>query len=182
MDTSENLKKLEAINYGSNFIEIAWLKFSREKLVPDVKFNDKPNIYGLFESNEKWIYKTITIYNGNPEYFLTIDQYIQQTEKQWKIGIEGDHMRKALQALPWEFSDSYRYAWANILWNILDLSMSGDVTYDGMLLNKDTFGSLSPVSRVHKKFARVYHFKEDKGGLIYDHEGNFARPCLFLLK
>jgi hypothetical protein len=80
MNTEENFKKLEAINYGSNYIEIGGVKFSREKFVPEVKFNDKPNSYNVFESNEKGIYKTI--YNGNPEYFLTTDQYIQQAEKQ----------------------------------------------------------------------------------------------------
>ena len=180
MDTSENLEKLETINYGSNYIEIAWLKFSREKFVPEVKFNDTPNASGVFESNEKGIYKTI--YNGNPEYFLTIDQYIQQAKKQWKTAIEDDHMRKALEALPWEFSDNNRYNWGNILWNILDLSMSGCVHSDGELWNEDKCGYLSSASPVHELCTRAFKFNEDGGGLYDDYDRSHARPCLSLLK
>ena len=180
MDSSENLKKLEAINYGSNYIEIAWLKFSREKFVPEVKFNDTPNASGVFESNEKWIYKTI--YNGNPEYFLTTDQYIQQAKKQWKTAIEADHMRKALEALPWEFSDNNRYDWGNILWNILDLSMSGYVNSDGKLWNEDRAGYLSSASPVTKDLPRAFKFDEDEGLLNNSYSRHNARPCLSLIK
>ena len=180
MDTSENLKKLEAINYGSNYIEIAWLKFSREKFVPEVKFNDKPNSYNVFESNEKGIYKTI--YNGNPEYFLTTDQYIQQAKKQWKTAIEDSHMRQALQALPGEFSNNNRYNWANILWNILDLSMSGYVFSAGKLWDKDKYGYLSSASPVGKSNTRAFRFDEGKGRLNTNYTSYFARPCLSLIK
>ena len=51
MDMQRNLKKLDAINYGSNYIEIGGVKFSREKLVPQVEFNKKPNTYHVFESD-----------------------------------------------------------------------------------------------------------------------------------
>ena len=148
--------------------------------MPEVKFNDTPNASGVFESNEKGIYKTI--YNGNPEYFLTIDQYIQQAKKQWKTAIEDDHMRKALEALPWEFSDNNRYNWGNILWNILDLSMSGCVHSDGELWNEDKCGYLSSASPVHELCTRAFKFNEDGGGLYDDYDRSHARPCLSLLK
>lgn len=113
MDTSENLKKLEAINYGANFIEIGGVKFSRENLIPQVEFNQEVNQYDVFESNKKGIFKTK--YNGKDEYYLTTDVYIQEAKKQGKKAIKDDHIRKALQALPGEFLNNNWYTGGNIL-------------------------------------------------------------------
>jgi len=179
-DTSENIKKLEAVKYGSNYREIAGLKFSREKVVPQVKFNDKPNKHGVFECKEKGIYKTI--YNGKDEYHLTTDQYIDQTKKQWMTAIEDSHLRQALRALPWDFKDNDWYVWGNILWNILDLSMSGYVSSGGGLWDKDGCGSLSSASPVAKDSTRAFVFNEDRGGLDLYYGRNGARPCLSLIK
>ena len=179
-DTSENIKKLEAVKYGSNYREIAGLKFSREKVVPQVKFNDKPNKHGVFECKEKGIYKTI--YNGKDEYHLTTDQYIDQTKKQWMTAIEDSHLRQALRALPWDFKDNEWYVWSNILWNILDLSMSGSVHSDGTLWYGDGYGYLSSASPVDENSTRAFEFDKD-GGLLDDHYYCYdARPCLSLIK
>jgi len=183
MATSENLNKLEAIKYGLDYREIAWLKFSREKLIPQVKFNDEVNNYGVFESEEKNIYKTM--YNGNSEYYLSADQYRDQAKKQWKIAIEDTHIRKALKALPWEFSENNRYIWANILWNILNLSMSGYVLSDCRLWDRDDYGCLSsaPAGKVS---TRAFRFHGSGGALYNDSDFHYgrdlARPCLFLIK
>lgn len=180
MDTQENLKKLDAINYGSNYIEIGGVKFSREKLVPQVEFNKKPNKYDVFESNNKWVFQTM--YNGKEEYHLTTDAYIEESKKQWKKAITDDHIRKGLQALPGEYSDNNRYEWANILWNILNLSMSGYVDSDGGLWIKDIYGYLCSASPVSTNSTRAFKFNEDRGRLCTDYDRDDARPCLFVVE
>lgn len=104
-DTPENLKKLEAIKYGVNFIEIGGVRFSREKLIPQVKFKSEPNRSNVFGSDKKGIFKTN--YNGKDEYYLTTDAYIQESKKQGKKAIKDDHMRKALESLPGKFQDDW---------------------------------------------------------------------------
>ena len=197
MDTEKNLKKLDAINYGSNYIEIGGVKFSREKLVPHVKFNEEKNKYGAFESDKKWLYKSI--YNGKEEYYLTADAYIAEAKEQWKKAITNDHIRKVLQALPgkdshdnlyqWEkvFSnivrtmfdpDDSKYQWKNILWNILNLSTSGYLNYIGASWHKGDYGYLGTSSNMGG-----FVFGTAKGELLWD---NFYRdhayPCLFVVE
>ena len=180
MDTSENLKKLDAIKYGANFIEIGGVKFSREKLVPQVEFKSKVNQYDVFESNKKWICKTN--YNGKDEYYLSTDAYIKEAKKQGKKAIKDDHIRNALQELPGEFKDNNWYQWANILWNILNLSMSGCVLSDGGWWDESGYGFLSSASPVITSSTRAFEFSEDRGGLSSDYNRDDARPCLFVVE
>lgn len=180
MDIQKNLKKLDAINYGSNYIEIGGVKFSREKLVPQVKFNKKPNKYDVFESDKKWVFKAM--YNGKEEYHLTIDAYIDESKKQWKKAINNDHIRQALQALPGEYADNKRYEWANILWNILNLSISGYVESDGQLWDGGRYGYLCSVSPVDTDGTRAFGFDKGRGRLGDSYIGGDARPCLFVVE
>lgn len=130
MDTEENLQKLDAIKYGSDYREIAWLKFSRKTLVPKrTKFNAFPNENNIFDSNTKGIYKVMC--NGNPKYFFTPEAYAKETMRQLKKSINADHIRKALEALPWDFKYGEYYTWGNILWTILDLPTDWYVNWDG---------------------------------------------------
>ena len=180
IDTPENLKKLEAINYGLNYIEIGGVKFSREKLVPQSQFNQNPNQYGVFESDKKWVFKTM--YNGKDEYYLTSDAYIDESKKQWRKAITDDHIRKALQALPGEFSQNNRYQWANILWNMLNLSMSGYIS-DGQLCSEQSYGYIYSLSHVKPGDARLFEFDERRGRLMNMEAYGFkAHPCLFVVE
>jgi hypothetical protein len=87
-----------------------------------------------------------------------------------------------LQALPGEFSNTKWYAWANILWNILDLSMSGYVTSDGRLWSKDAYGYLSSASPVDSNRTRAFGFDGDEGDLLNGYDRDDVRPCLSLVK
>ncbi len=179
MDTPENFKKLEAIKYWTNFIEIGGVRFSREKLIPQAQFKSEPNQYDVFESDKEGIFKTN--YNGKDEYYFTTDAYIQEAQKQGKTVIEYYHIRSALQELPGEFINKDRYRWANILWNILNMSQSGFVYSDGHWWNEDMFGYLSSAYPFTKSQARAFTFGKDEGRLNDDGR-NHARPCLFVVK
>ena len=179
MDTQENRKKLYAVNYGPNYREIGGVKFSREKFVPKVRFNDTPNIHGVFECEKKGIYKTV--YNDQDEYYLTTDQYIDQATKQWITAIKDSHLRQALKALPGEFSDKNWYIWGNLLWNILDLSMPGVVCRGGFLCHKDKNTYLTSASRFNENNVRQFGSDECLGGVSLSGV-NDARLCLYIVK
>ncbi len=187
MDTPENFKKLEAINYGNNFIEIGWVRFSREKLIPQGKFKSK--IYQdhyrrpILKSNKKGIFKAK--YNNQDEYYFSLDAYIEETKNQGKKSIEDNHIRKALEALPGDFVNGDWYYWANILANILNISQSGCVQIDrnnyyGKLL--DGFGCLGCASKVGTDSMRSFQFL-DNGGVLYNKcETDIASPCSFIIE
>ncbi len=183
MDSEENLKKLDAINYGPDYIEIWGVKFSREKLVPQVKFNEEANEYNIFESNAEWVFKSI--YNGKEEYYLTIYAYLEEVEIQGKEEITDDHMKIALQALPGDYDESRLYKWANILWNILNLSISGKVDDSGRLYNSDKYWYLTiTTSRPPKIYFRwAFAFNESGGSSYGGYDAKyFARPCLYIVE
>ena len=198
----ENIKKLDSINYGINYIEIWWFKFSREKFVPVIEFNDEPNQNGIYETkgtSEKkgntiyqyggiqGIYKTI--YKGKSEYYLTNDNYIQQAEKQWKKAIKNGHIRKALEALPWAYGHKNYYIWWNILWYILNLSMSGRIPeskspmYGRERKWKNVSGYLCSPGPTHNDNEKyMYRFDENWGILNQEFFKDEAYPCLYLVE
>lgn len=191
--TSGNLEKLNAINYGTNFIEIGGVKFSREKLIPKEKFKPVANQYGVFESKKEWIFKSKkehifkTNYNGKDEYYLSTDAYIKEAKKQGKKVIKDEDIRKALACLPTEFEFKSDYKWcgsAYILWNILNLSMSGYVTTDGKWWEKDNHGYLSSASPspVYEYDVRALSFNNYKGGLDNNHNRFTTNPCLYIVE
>jgi hypothetical protein len=148
MDTSANLKKLEAINYWSNFIEIGWVKRARENLKAE------PNNKNIFKHDD--------------EIYFTFDALKEQNNLLANKGMEipwWDNFVDALSALPWNFSENNNesYAGANILWNILDLSMSGWCYSDGRLFDKGKYGFVWSSSEYNSDFARNFRFDEDGG-------------------
>lgn len=197
MDTSENLKKLESIRYGSDYREIGWIRFSREKFVPNVKFNDKPNEYGVFKSEKEGIYKAL--YNWKPEYYLTADAYGEQAKQQWKKTVKDTHIRQALMALPCEFmEDDIWYVWWNILWNILNLSRSGRIPSLSewpSLLDENTccyLGSDYKMRHSHVRgkmqgglytyaFMEIDHSDLSLVGNLTKQSPTNARPCLYIV-
>jgi len=163
MDTSENLKKLETINYGSNYIEIWWVKRARENLKA--------------EPNKKNIFK-----HGNECYFKfdTLNKQNELLAKQWMEIPWKDIFAKALEALPWNFSEENWYVWGNILWNILDLSMSGCCSSDGALIIEGRYGYVRSSSERGSNPAWNFGFDEG-GGVLGRHDRDIAfavRPVL----
>ncbi len=179
MDTSENLKKLDDIKYGITFIEIGGIKFSREKLIPLKWFSIYPDKFGVFSDIQRGSFKTE--YNGQQdEYYFTTDAYIEESKKQGNKTIKDEHIRQALQALPGDFNNGIingkRYHWANILANILNISISGFIyPAAGKALNK--FWYLGTASLVFNDCARVFRFDKD-GGEMTISKDNFAYPRL----
>ena len=182
MDTPENFEKLNKIVYTNEARIIAWIPFSREKFVPEVRFNDEPNKYGVFESKEEGIYRAE--YNDLLEYYLTPSAYTAQAEMQWKKVIRAGHIRSALKALPGNFSHGDSYIWWNIIWNILDLSMSDAVNWNGRLCFPGEDGTLcygKPLLPVNMNEKRFLKFDNKVGGLRNDYSIDEASPCLFIV-
>jgi hypothetical protein len=72
---------LNNIEYGPDYIEIWGVKFSREKLIPQVKFNENMNENRVFKSDKNWVFKVIYTDNGNEEYYFTEDAYADEVNK-----------------------------------------------------------------------------------------------------
>jgi hypothetical protein len=163
MDTSENLKKLEAINYGLNYIEIGWVKRARENLKAE------PNNKNIFKHGDEIYFKFDALKEQNN---LLANKGM---EIPWK-----DNFVKALEALPGDYSQSNWYAWANILWTILDLSMSGWCSSVGGLFDRGRYGYVWSSSESSSSDARFFSFSEDKGRLLrsYRLSALAVRPVL----
>ena len=176
IDIPENRKKLYAINYTKDYIEIGWIKFSREKFVPQVTYTTE-NEYGVMESSVKGIYK----YNdkGQEEVYLTVGQYNTHANKQWRIAITDIHIQQALQALPGDSRSTDFYNWGNTLGDILWLSMSGYVTVAGELKSLSNCGYLNCVPPINQ--IRAFGFYDTQGG-FRNNADNLAFPCLYLLE
>ncbi len=180
-DTWKNLRKLNEVEYGIDFIKVWPTKFSREKLIPQVTFKQTPNQYDVFESNIEWVFKTL--YNEKEEYYLTSDSYIDEVRKQGRKPIVDDTIEGALQSLPGEFSSNKWYHWANILWDILNLSMSGYINSDGILLNKYKYWYLNTASPLtYGNSTWRFKFNNDRGGLHGEFVRYYAHPCLFIIE
>ena len=143
--TSENLKKLEAINYGSNYIEIGWVKRARENL------KAKTNNRNIFKHGDEVYFKFDTLKEQNK---LLAKQGM---EIPWK-----DSFVSVLKVLPWGYSEDNRSVGANILWIILDLPMSGWYNADGELVYEWKFGYVWSSSEKFKDIA-AYAFTFDRG-------------------
>jgi hypothetical protein len=109
MKTASNIRKLETIIYGENYIEIWWIKFSRQKLI---SWEKPQNTYNPVE-----------IKNGAFRHhnycFFTAKAYKEEIIAQWKTPIEYHHIKQALKTLPWKYKENDRYAWWNILLDLL---------------------------------------------------------------
>ena len=155
MDTSENIKKLEAINYRFDYIEIGWVKRTRENLKAE------PNKKDIFKHGDEVYFK-----------FDTLKEQNKLLAKQWMEIPWKENFVKTLKALPGEYSESNRYAWANIMWNILGLSMSGWCDSDGELSNKGEYGYVWSSSERNSNCAWSFRFNEDEGILNWGNSYN----------
>lgn len=156
MDTEENFKKLEAINYGSNYIEIGGVKRARENLKAE------PNNKNIFKHDDEIYFKFDALKEQNK---LLANKGM---EVPWK-----DDFIKSLKALPWDYSEGNWYTGANILWNILDLSLSGCCNSDGVPILQGGFGFVGSFSEFGRLRAWNFKFQEDRGKL-YSNSRAFA--------
>ncbi len=136
MDTSENLKKLDAIVYTAEFIEVGGVKRARKDITA------KPNGKNIFQHN-------------NVTYFKRSESMIKEQNdllaKQWmEIPLDSAY-EKSMRALPGEYSKTNRHEWWNILSLIADMSMDGYCSSDGTLNDKGEYGyrwSASPIKKI----------------------------------
>jgi len=155
MLTEENIKKLEAINYASNYIEIWWIKRARE----DLKAQPK---------------KKVIFQHGDTTYFKRSEDMLKEQNEilaeQWMEIPLDNYFESSLQALPWEYKErGTRYTWWNILSFITNMSMSGFCDSDGTLDSNGGYGFRWSASSRDDFNARYFKFSEDKGIL---HRGN----------
>ena len=164
MYTSKNLKKLEAINYGSNYIEIGWVKRARENLKAE------PNNKNIFKCGDEIYFKFDALEEQNK---LLANQGMEIPRK--------DDFIKSLEALPWKFSEDIWYAGGNILWNILDLSISGSFIDDHKFYGEGEYGYVWSFSEYDSEFARNFTFSKDRSTLTWENK-NCALPVRPVLK
>lgn len=167
------------IEYGPDYIEIWGVKFSREKLIPQVKFNENMNENRVFKSDKNWVFKVIYTDNGNEEYYFTEDAYADEVNKQWKIYLTDRDLESALSSLnineyKWEPHD-----YGPMLWYILNLNPSGKVYADGDGYWDASYSYLGCVS-----YPNSTYLCNDWYGYIdcNDAKGEVAYPCLFVVK
>ncbi len=156
IDTGENMKKLNAIIYHANAIEIWWVKRARENLT-------------AAENKNKWIYNHEV--NGKERTYFKRKAWMEEVEKQWMKLPTDTQMETSLKALPWGYERKNNWKeWWNIMWTILwlwDLPGScdgyGDIDYEGK------YGYLWSSSEHDEDSACHFVFNEDKGILDQDH-------------
>lgn len=177
MFTQENLKKLERIHYGTNFIEIGGVKRTRENFKIDRRSEH------IFKHWNEWYFSCRALHSTKESFNLRA--YIE--EKGFKLPRWFD-FESSLDALPrWDKRNeiwwwhSKRYVWSNILWIILDLPMSGFCNLGGDL-NDWSRGCVwalpSDLSNNERPF---YEFCEDEWGIIYK-DKNSALPIRLIFK
>lgn len=165
MDTSENLKKLDAIVYTPESIEIWGVKRARKDI------SAKPNGKNIFQHN-------------NVTYFKRSEEMIKEQNKilaqqGMEIPLDGTY-ETSMKALPGEYSKTNRYEWWNILALITDMSMGGYCTSGGELSNFGTCGyRWSAFSRDYNN-VRSFGFNEGEGRFRRFHRYNALpfRPVL----
>ncbi len=165
MDTSENLKKLDAIVYTAESIEVGGVKRARKDITA------KPNGKNIFQHN-------------NVTYFKRSESMIKEQNdllaKQWmEIPLDSAY-EKSMRALPGEYSKTNRYEWWNILSFITDMSMDGCCVSDGALSYEGEYGCRWSASPGDDSYARGFRFSEDGGVLNRDYRDDAlpVRPVL----
>ncbi len=164
MDTSENLKKLDAIVYTAESIEVGGVKRARKDITA------KPNGKNIFQHN-------------NVTYFQRSESMIKEQNdllaKQWmEIPLDSAY-EKSMRALPGEYSN--RYEWWNILSFITDMSMDGVWDSDGTLDDEGRFGYRWSASPKDGHNARTFGFDGGKGWLNRN-DRDYALPVRPVLK
>ncbi len=150
MDTLENLKKLKAIKYEVNYIEIGDVKRSREDL------EAKPNNKTIYQ------YWGVTYFKWTQKIINYCEKILAKKNMQIPMKI---HYSSSLQALPGYYSNWKSYTWWNILAFILDISKSGFYSNDWKLYTKNEYGHRRTVScNDWDPFREEYSFDNDIGG------------------
>jgi len=148
MDTSENFKKLDAIVYTSESIEIWGVKRARKDITA------KSNGKNIFQHN-------------NVTYFKRSENMIKEQNdllvKQWMEIPSDSAYEKSMKALPGEYSKTNWYEWWNILALITDMSMDGYCSSDGRLGDEGEYGFRWSASPRGFNSARYFTFYGDKG-------------------
>ena len=171
--TQENFKKLEAINYGIDHIEIWGTKRTRKNMKAE------PDGKGIFKYENEVYFKYRTLATQN-----------KLLETKWMTIPTKNDFIKSFSTLPW-----YNPEWVlsaqsniNILWTILNLSMSGSYNGYGKLSLKDEdnapFREIWSITPATNKWPnRAYKYREENVGcaLLSEREA-FGLPVRPILK
>ena len=151
MDTPENCKKLFAINYAKNCIEIWGVKRARQDITA------KPNGKTIFQHNN------VTYFQRSEE--MIKEQNTLLAKQSMEIPLDSFY-EKSMKALPGEYNkwESW-YEWWNILALITDMSMSGYCTSVGTLNIRGKYGYRWSASPKDDTNARNFKFHRDGGNL-----------------
>ena len=167
MDTPENCKKLFAINYAKNCIEIWGVKRARQDITA------KPNGKTIFQHN------SVTYFKRSEE--MIKEQNALLAKQDMEIPLESSY-EKSMQALPGEYSGSDECEWWDILAIILDMSMSGYCGSGGNLCNNGKYGYRWSASPSGNYYARQFRFGGDGGLLFRGDKRDIAHPIRPVLK
>jgi hypothetical protein len=163
MNTLENLKKLDSINYGLDFIEIGWIKRARNNLTA------KPNNKDIFK---RW-----------NEVYFGLNALEEQNKLLANKGMEIPQKKdfiQTLKALPWDFNEQHdSYWWGNILWILLGLQMSGFLVDNVVIADKiDGDGFICSYSK--KNDDKIYIYKWEGG--VYSHDNKSSNHCAYVVR
>jgi len=163
MHTSENLWKLEQIYYHWDFIQIGWVKRTRENLKA--------------EPNEKNIFKD----EDTDDIYFKFDALKKQNKLLAKTGMKipwKNDFIESLQALPWDFQENDNYLWGNILWILLDLPMSGCLPspYIDTIYKDESY--IRFFSESSDKDVWYFNFNENGCTIYHDEREMYRTACL----
>ena len=145
--TYDNFKKLDAIVYTPQFIEIWWVKWLRKDL--DSKKNEYSSIY-----NSK------TYFKWTPEMIKEQSEILDKYKM--KIPSETDY-ESSLKALRW--NELERESLWNVLALITDMGMGGYIDGNNKLDRDYSCGYRLAITNVNNNTACVYKFNDNSGGL-----------------
>ena len=167
MDNPENRKKLFAINYAKNYIEIWGVKRARKDITAI------PNGKNIFQHNN------VTYFKRSEEMIKELNKLL--AKENMEIPLDSAY-RKTMKALP-EGKDKLGcwYEWWNILALITDMQMDGFCSSDGKFDLKNTHGYRCSASPKDVMTARKFGFSSDEGRL-FPYNRDYANPVRPVLK
>ena len=158
MDTPENCKKLFAINYAKNCIEIWGVKRARQDITA------KPNGKTIFQHN------SVTYFKRSEE--MIKEQNALLAKQDMEIPLNSSY-EKSMKALPGEYNKwESLYEWWNILALIIDISKDGYCDSGGNLSTDGRYGYRWSASPGGNDDARIFGFNEGEGRLFRDSRGS----------
>ncbi len=175
MDTKNNRKLIEQVQFTENAVIIGGISFSRELLKPQNRERSESNKEGISKSSD-----VLGVWKQGDEYYFSRSAYVEECQEQGKMPVTKEDIQQALEKLPKKTKVDQWYDWGALLAILLWLEGKGYVS-EKDLREEDGcwfFGTATG----DEKFRRVYEASFWKGGLHNNKNSNVGFQALFLTK